>query len=109
MSEVIHRICLPGSARTVVRMFHHTIDNRVAEVHVGACHVNLGTKHHGPFLNLAGVHLLKQFEGLFNGAVAVRTLYAGLGRGTFLSGNLFGCLFVNVCFALFDEADGEVP
>ena len=26
-------------------------------------------------------------------------LYAGLGRVNLLSGNLFGCLFVNVCFS----------
>ena len=90
-------------------MLHDAIDNRVAEVHVGACHVNLGTEHHGAFFNLSGVHFLEQVESLFNGAVTVRAFYSGLGRSTFLSGDLFGCLLVDIRFALFDEADGEVP
>ena len=44
VSEIIHRVSLPCSTRTVVRMLHNAIDNRVAEVHVGACHVNLDRK-----------------------------------------------------------------
>lgn len=83
VSEVVHRVSFPGSTRTVVRMFHHAIDNRVAEVHVGTCHVNFGTEHHGAFFNLSGVHFLEQVESLFNGAVTVRAFYSGLGRSTF--------------------------
>ena len=109
VSEVVHRVSFPGSTRTVVRMFHHAIDNRVAEVHVGTCHVNFGTEHHGAFLYLAGIHLLEQFECFLDGAVTVRAFHTGLGRSAFLSGNLLGCLLVDICFAFFDEADGEVP
>ena len=109
VSEVIHRVSLPCSTRTVVRMLPDAIDNRVAEVHVGACHVNLGTEHHGAFFNLSGVHFLEQFECFLDGAVTVRAFHTGLGRSAFLSGNLLGGLLVDICFAFFDEADGEVP
>ena len=59
MGEVVHRISLPSGTRAMVRMLHYTVDDGVAEVHIGACHVYLGTEHHGTFLNLAAVHLLE--------------------------------------------------
>ena len=59
VGEVVHRISLPSGTRAMVRMLHYTVDDGVAEVHVGACHVYLGTEHHGTFLNLAAVHLLE--------------------------------------------------
>ena len=109
VGEVIHRISFPGSTRTVVRMFHHAIDNRVAEVHVGTCHVNFGTEHHGAFFDLAAIHFLKKFEALFDRTVPVRTLNTCLGRSTFLLCNQFGTLFVDICFSLLNQADSEVP
>ncbi|CCZ70572.1 uncharacterized protein BN759_02712 [Bacteroides sp. CAG:702] len=109
VGEVIHRVCLPRVTRAVVRSLHHTVDNRVAEVHVRACHVNLGTEHHLAFLYLAGVHLLEQVEAFFHGAVAVRAFRSRLGRRTFLSRYLFRGLFVHIRLSFLDEADGEVP
>ena len=109
VGEVIHRVCLPRVTRAVVRSLHHTVDNRVAEVHVRACHVNLGTEHHLAFLYLAGVHLLEQVEAFFHGAVAVRAFRSRLGRRTLLRRYLFRGLFVHIRFPFLDEADGEVP
>ena len=109
VGEVVHRISFPSGARTMVRMLHYTVDDGVAEVHVGACHVYLGAEHHGTFLNLTAVHLLEQIQCFFDRTVAVGTFHTGLGGSSFLGGNLLGSLFVDVCLALFDEADSEVP
>ena len=109
VGKVVHRISLPSGARAMVRMLHYTVDDRVAEVHVGACHVYLGAEHHGTFLNLAAVHFLEQVQCFFDRTVAVGTFHTGLGGSSFLGGNLLGSLFVDVCLALFDEADSEVP
>ena len=109
VGEVIHRISLPGSACTVVRMFYDTIDDRVAEVHVRIGHVDFGTEYHSTFFYFTAVHLLEKFQTFFDRAVAVRAVHTCLGGSTFLLGNLFGSLLVNICFSFLDEADGEVP
>ena len=87
MCKVIHRISLPCFAGTMVRMLHDTVHDGVAEVHVGACHVNLGTEHHLAFLYFACVHFLEQFQAFFYRTVTVaRHIFLGayskcLGRG----------------------------
>lgn len=70
---------------------------------------NLGTENHLSLLNFAGVHLLEQLKALLDGTVAVWTVCTRLCRSTFLLGNLLGCLLVNICLALLDELDGEIP
>ena len=109
VGEVIHGIGFPFRTRAVVRMFHYTIDDGVAEVHVGVGHVYLGAQHHGTFFYLATVHLLEQLQIFFNRAVAVRTFRTRLGRCTFLCRYFFRRLFVDVSLAFLDEADGKVP
>ena len=71
-------VCVLGSA--VVRMFHYTIDDRVAEVHVRVGHIDFGTQHHGAFFHFAAVHLFEQSQALFGRAVSVRAVGAGLSR-----------------------------
>ena len=109
VGEVIHGVGFPRGARAVVRVFDDAVDDGVAEVHVGVGHVDFGAEHHGAFFYLAAVHPLEQFEVFFDRAVAVGAFRAGLGGGAFLGGNLFRSLFVDVGFAFFNQADGEVP
>ena len=109
VGEVIHRVSFPCIARAVMRSLHHAVDNRVAEVHVRACHVNLGTEHHFAFLYLARVHLLEEFEAFFHGTVAVWAFRTRLGRRTLLCRYLFRSLFVHIRLSFLDEADSEVP
>ena len=90
-------------------MFYDTIDDRVAEVHVRIGHVDFGTEYHSTFFYFTAVHLLEKFQTFFDRAVAVRAVHTCLGGSTFLLGNLFGSLLVNICFSFLDEADGEVP
>ena len=109
VGEVVHRISLPGSTCAVVRMLHDTIDDRVAEVHIRIGHVDFGTEYHSAFFYLTAVHLLEEFQAFFDWAVTVRAVHTCLRGSTFLLGNLFGCLLVDICFSFLDEADGEVP
>lgn len=60
VGEVVHRIRFPRRARTMVRMVNHPIDDRIAEVHVRVCHVDLRAKYHGTFRYLTRVHLLEE-------------------------------------------------
>ena len=48
-------------ACTVVRSLYHTINSRVAEVHVGACHVSFCPVHHFAFFYFTAVHFVEQF------------------------------------------------
>ena len=107
--KVIHRVCLPLLAGAVVCCLYDAVYDRVAEVHVGACHVYLGTQHHLTLLNLASVHLLEQFKALFDWTVTVGAVCAGLCGCTLLLGNLLCALLVDIRLALLDEFDGKIP
>ena len=107
--EVIHRVGFPCSAGTVMRVFHHTINNRVAEVHIRVGHIDFGAKHHSALFNLSTIHFLEKFETFFNRTVAVRAFHTRLGRSAFLLRDLFGALFVDICFTFLNQTDGEVP
>ena len=107
--EVIHGVCFPGFACTVVRSLYHTINNRVAEVHVGACHVYFGTEHHFAFFYITAVHFVEQFQAFLDGTVAVRALGSGLGGSAFLCRDLFGVLFVYISLSFLYQIDGEIP
>ena len=107
--KVVHWVCFPLVARTVVRSLDDTVDDRVAEVHVRICHVDLGTQYHRTFFQLAAVHLVEQLQVLFDRAVTVGTVCSRLCRCPLLGGDLFGSLLVDVCFSLLDQLDSEVP
>ena len=89
VSEVIHRIGLPRCTSTVMRMVHYAIDDRIAEVHIRVCHINLGTKHHSAFCYFTCIHFLEQGEAFLYRAVTVRAFHPRLGRSAFLLCYLF--------------------
>ena len=109
MREVVHRIGLPFRARTVVRVLHDAVDDRVAEVHVRVGHVDFGSQDHRALLNLATVHLEEEGHVLLDRPVAVGAVRARLGRRAFLGCDLLGRLLVDIGLAFLDQADGEVP
>ena len=77
MGEVVHGVGVPLVSGTDVGDVQHAVDQRVAEVHVGVCHVNFGSEHHLARLHVSAVHLLEQGEAFLYGAVAVRALRSG--------------------------------
>ena len=105
--KVVHRVYLPLIASAVMWVIYNTIDDRIAEVHIRACHINLGTQHHTALLNLAICHLHKEVEILLDGAVAIGAIDTCLCRCALLLGNLLRGLLVDICLALLYEAHGE--
>ena len=106
MRKVIHRIDVPCVSGTMMRMRgDDTIHDRITEMHVGVCHVDLRTQNHLAFLYLAPLHCLEETQVLLDRTITVRRSHTGLGRRTFLLRNLLGCLFIHIGFAFFDETD----
>ncbi len=52
---------------------------------------------------------LNKVQAFFDRTVAVGLSTPGWVGVSFLGGNLFGSLFVNICFPFLDEADREIP
>ncbi len=109
MRKVIHRIDIPFASGTMMRMRgDDTIHDRITEMHVRVCHVDLCTQNHLTFLYLASLHCLEETQVLLDGTITVRRSHTGLGWRTFLLRNLLGCLFIHIGLAFFDETDSEV-
>ena len=107
--EVVHRIYVPTATCAMVRVCgDNSVHDWVAKVHVWICHINLRTQNHLSILYLAVLHGLEETQVLVYWTVAVWRCYTRLSRSTFLLRDLFGCLLVNICLALFDELDGKI-
>ena len=55
-----------------MRLVHDTIQNRIAHIHIGACHVDFGTKHRFTVAIFAKFHIVKALQILFNTGVTIR-------------------------------------
>ena len=108
VGEVVHGIYVPGGAGAPVGRVDDAVHDGVAEVHVVAGHVDLGTQHVASLLELALVHALEQVEVLLHGSVAVGALDARRGGGALLCGYLLAGLLVDVGVTALDEADCQV-
>ena len=109
MREVVHRIDVPFTTRTVMRVRgDDAVHDRVAEMHVRVCHVDLRAQHHLTLFNLTALHRFEQTQVLLNRTVAVRRSHTGFGRRTFLLCDLFCGLLIDIGFACLDETDRQV-
>ncbi len=88
---------------------NHPVDDRVAHVHIGRCHIDLGSQHHFPFGNLPAVHLVEQLHRLLNRPIPVRAIRTRHRGSSFLFGYLFGRLLIHVRFSFFDQFLREIP
>ena len=77
---VVHRIDAPLVAGAVMLGVQDAVHHRVAHVEVGRRHVDLGAQRARAVRKLARLHAREQVEVLFDGAIAVRALLAGLGQ-----------------------------
>ena len=109
VGKVVHRIAVPLGACTVVWSLDNTIDDRVAEVHVGIGHIEFGTQHHASFYRLGSVHLLEECKAFLYRAVTIRACCTGSGRSSLLFCNLFRSLLVDVGMSVLDHPDGKIP
>ena len=60
MGEVVHGIDSPLRTRTMVRYLDDAVDDGVTEVHVGRSHIDLRSKDHRSFLELARIHPMEE-------------------------------------------------
>ena len=109
VGKVVHGIGIPLVASTDMGDVQHTIDQRVAEQHVGMRHVDLCPQHECSGFAFATVHELEEFQVLLDRTVAERTVGTWTGGGAFLLGNHLGTLLVDIGTSLLDEPYGEVP
>ena len=84
------------------------VHQRVAEHHIGMCHVYLGTEHLGAFGILAGLHFTEESEILLGGAVAVGTRRTGSVHGAAVETDFLLGFVVDVCQAAFDHILGPL-
>ena len=78
--EVVHRVDAPLAALAVVLRILDAVDGRVAQVHVGAGQVDLGTQGLFALLELPGTHPAEQVQIFLRGTVAPRRGAGGLAR-----------------------------
>ena len=109
MGKVVHRVGVPFSSCTVVRNVDNAIDDRIAEVHVGICHIQFCTEHHTTLNGFWCIHLFKEFQRLFYRTISIRRSYTRSCRCTFLFCNLFCCLLINVGMSFSNHPNRKIP
>ena len=97
VGEVIHRVDAPLVTGTMVRSMLDTIEKRVAEHHVRACHVNLRPEDFLAVSIFAGLHVTEKLEVLFHAPVSVRAFHARLVDGAASLADFFLSLVIDVC------------
>ena len=108
MSEVVHRIDAPLIACIVMRSMNNSVDYRVSHVDVRACHIDLGAEAYFSVSELAGSHLLEQFEILLDWSVSVWAFLARLLESASVFSDLIRSKFTYERFALLDKLNGSL-
>ena len=108
VGKVVHGVDVPGAAGAMVRRFDDAIDDRIAEVHIGRCHVDFGAEGHGAFVELAAVHAQEEVSTLRRGTVAEGAFAAGYSGRSLLLGDGLGRLFIHISMTVIDEPEGKL-
>ena len=82
------------------------VHHRIAQVHVGRGHIDLGAQHAGAFGEFARSHPAQQIEVFLDGAVAVRAVFARFGQRAAILANLVGAQVIDVGQPFFDQLFG---
>ena len=99
----VHGVDAPDVARVVVRGAADAVDGRVAQVDVGAGHVDLGAQHHGAVFMPAIAHFTELGQVFCGRAGAKRAVHAGLAKVAPVDADLLHGLLVHIGVAGFDE------
>ncbi len=81
----------------------NAVDGGVAQVDVGAGHVDLGSQHHAAVGVLAVLHFSKAGQVLGRGAAAKRAVHTGFVEVASVGFHVFGGLLVHIGQACFDQ------
>lgn len=107
MSKIVHRIDTPRVSRPVVVRVFDSIHDRVAEVHVGMCHIDLRPQYFFAITIAAGFHFPEQTQVVLNTSPAIGTIRSRLGRRTLLMRNFVTRTVIDVRKSLANQRDGE--
>ena len=105
---VVHGIDAPLVAGAVVRGVEDAVHDRIAHVEVGRGHVDFGAEDAAAVGELALLHADEEVEIFFDGPVAIRAVFAGLGEGAAVLADFVGGEVVDVGLAGLDELDGPL-
>ena len=108
VSKIVHGINAPFITRIVMGHVRHTVNDRVAHVDVGACHIDLCPQCLLTVRKLAGAHALKEIEVFLNAPLAVGVIFAGFCQGAAILAHLFRGQVGDIGLALFDELDCDI-
>ena len=108
VGEGVHRIDAPRVAGAMVGGVADAVDRRVAQVDVGARHVDPGAQDVRALGEFAGAHACEQVEILGHAAIAVGAVLARLGQRAAVGAHLLGRLRVHIGLAGLDQADRAV-
>ena len=100
--EIVHGIDAPLVAGAVMVGVQDAVHDRIAQVEVGRGHVDFGAQHARAVGEFALAHALEEVEIFFDGAVAVRAFFAGLGERAAILADFVGAQIVDVGLAVFD-------
>ena len=96
VGEIVHGVNTPLVSGTMVMRVLDTVQQRIAEEHVGMRHVYLGTQHLRPVGIDAVPHFAEELEVLFYAAVPPGTGRTGSINRTAALGDLFLALVVDI-------------
>ena len=80
----------------------------IAQVQVRRSHVDLGAQRARAVGKFTGAHALEEVEILFDAAIAIGALFAGLGEGSAILANFFGAEVADVGLAQLDQLDRPI-
>ena len=105
---VVHGVDTPLVAGAMVLGVENTVEDGVAEEHIGVGHVNLGTQHLLAVGILTLLHLLKELEVLLHRAISPRALCTCLLHRAATETNLLLSLVIHIGLTLLDELHGPL-
>src|SRR5690606_27014796 len=103
----VHGVDAPLVAGVVVLGVLDAVDGRVAQVDVGAGHVDPGAQHHGAVGVLTALHFAEARQVVGGAAAAEGAVHAGLAEVAPVGTHLLGRLLVHVGVTGLDEVFGR--
>ena len=105
---VVHRVDTPFVAGIVVMHTADAVNHRIAHVYVAGSHVDFQAQGFAAVGEFAVFHAHEEVEVFFNAALAVRAVFARLGKRAAVFAHFFGAQIIYIGFAVFNQADGVV-
>ncbi|EJW99614.1 hypothetical protein EVA_12279 [gut metagenome] len=101
--KVVQGIDAPCIALTMMMSTYNAVDSRVAQVHVRACHVNLGTQSAATIGKFTRTHAAEQIQVFLRCAVAPGAGSARLGQSAAIFLHFLATQIAHISLAFLDE------